>query len=77
MEEEDKGGVEVEEERKVMNRETTRPTRGWAPELQTDRQAGQRIKPRAAQGGPGKGSELSSLSAWVSSTEITHDMNHL
>lgn len=54
MEEEDKGGVEVEEERKVMNRETTRTTRGWAPELQTDRQAGQRIKPRAAQGGQAK-----------------------
>lgn len=45
------GGAEVEE-RSVMNREATRTTRGrWKPELQTDRQAGQRVKPRAVHGG--------------------------
>lgn len=45
------GGVEVEE-RKVMNKEATRTTRGgWEPEFHTDRQAGQRIKPTAVQGG--------------------------
>lgn len=45
------GGVEVGE-RKVMNREATRTTReGWKPEIQTDRQASQGIKPRAVRGG--------------------------
>lgn len=50
-EEDEGGGVEVEE-RKVMNREaTTTARRGWEPELHTDRQAGLGIKPRAVQGG--------------------------
>lgn len=49
-EEDEGGGVEVEE-RKVMNREATRKKGGWKPELQTDRQAGQRVKPRVVQGG--------------------------
>lgn len=45
------GGAEVEE-RRVMNRGAMRTTRGgWEPELQTDRQAGQRGKPRVVQGG--------------------------
>lgn len=45
------GGAEVEE-RRVMNREATRTTRGGRkPELQTDRQADQRVKPRAVRGG--------------------------
>lgn len=47
--EEDEGGCVEVEERKVMNREATRTGGGW--ELQTDRQAGQRVKPRAVQGG--------------------------
>lgn len=50
--EEDKGrGAEVEE-RKVMNKNAKRTTTGGCePELQTDRQAGQGLKPRAVQGG--------------------------
>lgn len=49
--EEDKGGCVEVEERKVMNREAMKMGGGWKAELQTDRQAGQGIKPRAVQGG--------------------------
>lgn len=67
------GGVEVEE-RKVMNREVSKRRGARAP----DRQAGgPESQAQSGAGGPGRGSELSTLSAWVSSIEITQDMNHL
>lgn len=57
------GGVEVEE-RSVMNREATRTRGGWKPELQTDRQAGgPASQAQSGAGRPGRGSELSTLSA--------------
>lgn len=49
-----------------------------ASDRQIDRQAGgPGNQAQSGAGGPGTGSELSTLFAWVSSTEITHNMNHL
>lgn len=53
-----------------------------ASDQQIDRQAGGRAggpgnQAQSGAGGPGTGSELSTLFAWVSSMEITHNMNHL
>lgn len=77
MEEEDKGGVEVEE-RKKGNEQRDDENNERMGARAPDRQAGGPAnQAQGGAGGPGKGSELSSLSAWVSSTEITHDMNHL
>lgn len=72
--EEDKGGGVEVEERKVTNRKATR---GGKEARDPDRQAGgPASKPRAEQGGQAE--DQSCLpSAWVSSTEITHGMNHL
>lgn len=67
------GGVEVEE-RKVMNREVSRRRGARAPDSQPGGPASQA---QSGAGEPGRGSELSTLSAWVTSIEITHDMNHL
>lgn len=81
MSEEVVGGRRGRRTEKVMNGEAMRKNKrrmeARAPDRQAGRQAGQGIKPRAVQGGAGRGSELSTLSAWVSSMEMAHNMNHL
>lgn len=75
--EEDKGGGAEVEERRVMNRGNKNNERRMGARA-PDRQAGgPASQAQSGAGGPGSRSELSTLSAWVSSAEITHNMNHL
>lgn len=71
------GGVEVGERKGNEQRGDENSERRMEAR-DPDRQAGgPGNRAQSGAGGPGTGSELSTLSAWVSSMEIAHTMNHL